>query len=164
LVEFVFDHGFVIGAGLKFPASCGKAGVTAEKREGDDATPSGRLVLRRVLYRADRIRRPPLCVVPVEPVSPQDGWCDDVANTAYNRLVRLPFAGRHEALWREDGIYDVIGVLDWNSLPIVRGRGSAIFLHAARPDLSPTAGCIAMALPDLLTCLAVGLTVITVRG
>jgi L,D-peptidoglycan transpeptidase YkuD (ErfK/YbiS/YcfS/YnhG family) len=164
LVEFAFEHGFVIGPGLKFPAVCGKAGVTAQKREGDAATPAGRLALRRVLYRADRLSRPPVCAVPVEPISPQDGWCDDVANAAYNQPVRLPFAGRYEALWRDDGIYDVIGVLDWNTAPILRGRGSAIFLHVARPDMAPTAGCIALALAELLACLAAGLTLISVRG
>ena len=42
------------------------------------------------------------------------------------------------------------------------GKGSAIFLHLARPDYTPTEGCIALALPDLLTTLAAGLTAIQV--
>ena len=75
-------------------------------------------------------------------------------------MIRLPHPARHEDLWRADGLYDVIGVLGWNDAPPVRGRGSAVFLHVARPDYAPTAGCITLALPDLLDALAVGLTAI----
>jgi L,D-peptidoglycan transpeptidase YkuD (ErfK/YbiS/YcfS/YnhG family) len=163
LVEFVYERGFLAGAGLKFPAVCGRAGVSARKIEGDGATPAGVLKLLRVLYRADRVRVP-VCNVPVEPLGPADGWCDDVSDPAYNRGVRLPYPGRHEALWRADGIYDVIGVLDWNVSPVVPGRGSAIFLHVAAADFGPTAGCVALALPGLLACLAAGLSAVCVRG
>ncbi len=111
----------------------------------------------RVLYRADRLRAPS-CAVLVEPIGPDDGWCDDPAAAAYNRMVRLPFAGRHEVLWRADGLYDVVGVLDWNNDPVVPASGSAIFLHVATPDYAPTAGCVALSKADLLTCLSAGLT------
>jgi len=161
LVEFRFRDGLLAGNGLRLRAVCGQSGVSARKMEGDGATPAGVLPLLRVLYRADRVKAP-RCAVPVEPISPADAWCDDPADPAYNRPVRLPFAGRNEALWRGDGIYDVCGVLGWNSAPIVPHRGSAIFLHVARPDFSPTEGCIALALPDLLTVLATGLTRIEV--
>ncbi len=146
---------------MRLRAVCGRAGVSEHKEEGDGATPAGRLALLRVLYRADRLRAPH-CAVPVEPIAPADAWCDDPADPAYNKQIRLPYAGRNEALWRTDGIYDVIGVLDWNLAPIIPGRGSAIFLHVATPDFSPTAGCIALALPDVLKCLAAGLTRIEV--
>jgi len=86
-----------------------------------------------------------------------------VADAAYNKPVRLPFSGRHEALWHEDGIYDVIGVLGWNIAPVIPGRGSAIFLHVARPDYGPTEGCIALALPDVMACLAKGLSKVIVE-
>ena len=163
MVEFKYESGFLAGAGLRLRAACGKAGVTAYKREGDEATPAGLLPLRQVLYRADRLA-PPRCTVPVTPISPADGWCDDVYDRAYDCAVRLPYAGRHEALWRDDGIYDVIGVLGWNFTPVVAGRGSAIFLHVARGDYTPTEGCIALALADLLACLAAGLIAISVSG
>jgi L,D-peptidoglycan transpeptidase YkuD (ErfK/YbiS/YcfS/YnhG family) len=162
LVEFVYRDGLLEGAGMRLRAVCGRAGVSAHKEEGDGATPAGRLALLRVLYRADRLRAP-RCAVPVEPIGPADGWCDDVADAAYNKPVRLPYAGRHEALWRADRIYDVVGVLGWNTAPIVPGRGSAIFLHVATPDFGPTAGCIALALADVLACLAAGLTGIEVK-
>ena len=135
--------------------------MTLHKQEGDEATPAAAMPLLQVLYRADRVAAP-RCMVPVGPISPADGWCDDLNDPAYNQPVRLPYSGRHEPLWRADGIYDVTGVLGWNTGPVVPGRGSAIFLHVARPDFGPTEGCIALALPDLLACLAAGLTGITV--
>jgi L,D-peptidoglycan transpeptidase YkuD (ErfK/YbiS/YcfS/YnhG family) len=119
------------------------------------------LPLRRVLYRADRVP-PPDCVVPSEPIAPEEGWCDDVGERDYNRLVRLPHDGHYEELWRQDGIYDLIGVLGWNDAPVQRGRGSAIFLHVARPNYAPTDGCIALALSDLRQLLAAGLTSVLV--
>jgi L,D-peptidoglycan transpeptidase YkuD (ErfK/YbiS/YcfS/YnhG family) len=133
---------------LTWRAVYGAGGITYVKREGDGATPAGILPLRRVLYRADRLARPRAAVA-VEPLAPQDGWCDDPAHRDYNTAITLPHAGRHEALWRQDGVYDVIGVLGWNDAPVERGRGSAIFLHVARPDWAPTEGCIALAAADL---------------
>ncbi len=125
------------------------------------ATPTGLLPLLRVLYRADRVK-PPRCAVPLEPIAPDDGWCDDSAHAAYNQQVSLPHPARHESLWRADAIYDIAGILGWNVSPIIPGAGSAIFLHVATPDLSPTAGCIALALPDLRAALETGLTTIRV--
>lgn len=148
---------------LVLRCALGRSGVTGDKREGDGATPAGRLALRRVLYRADR-GAAPACAVPVEPIDPADGWCDDPADAAYNRPVRLPHPARHEALWRADALYDVVGVLGWNDAPVVRGRGSAIFLHLAAPDGAPTAGCVALAPDDLRRALAAGLRAIEVRA
>jgi L,D-peptidoglycan transpeptidase YkuD (ErfK/YbiS/YcfS/YnhG family) len=161
LVEFTYQTGFLEGPGLRLRATCGRAGITTHKQEGDGATPAGRLSLLRLLYRADRLR-PPACSAPLEPISPTDAWCDDSASPAYNRQIRLPHEARHEKLWREDNLYDLIGILAWNTAPVVPGRGSAIFLHLASPDFAPTAGCIALALPDLLQCLAAGLTAVRV--
>ncbi len=136
----------------------GRGGVRPHKQEGDGATPAGLLPLRRVLFRADR-RAAPRTTVPVEPIAPDDGWCDDPADRRYNRPVRLPCEARHEALWRDDGLYDIVGVLGWNDAPVERGRGSAIFLHVARADYAPTEGCIALAAEDLAALLA-GLTAV----
>ncbi|HQT62917.1 MAG: hypothetical protein B7Z75_07630 [Acidocella sp. 20-57-95] len=161
MVEFHLNPaGFLEGPGLKFPASYGRAGISRLKQEGDGATPTGSLRLLRVLYRADR-EKPPLCVVPIEPVHPADGWCDDPAHPSYNQQVTLPFAASHEALHRTDNLYDIIGVLDWNIAPTIKHRGSAIFLHIATQDYEPTAGCIALSPPHLRQCLAAGLSMIT---
>ncbi len=162
MTEFLLRRGFLSGAGLQFRAALGRQGVAERKREGDGATPAGPLKLLRVFYRADRIR-PPACAVPLEPIGPKDGWCDDPADAAYNGMVRLPYPGRHEVLWRPDELYDIVGVLDWN-MPPSPGAGSAIFLHIARPDYAPTEGCIALAAADLRACLAAGLTSVEVVG
>lgn len=140
----------------------GEAGINVHKQEGDSATPCGVLPLRRVLYRADRMKPPACNALPREPIAPDDGWCDDPDDANYNRPVRLPYSGRHEALWRQDGLYDIIAVLGYNDSPVRRGFGSAIFLHVARADERPTKGCIAMSLPDLLWALDAGLTSIEV--
>lgn len=142
----------------------GKAGIRTDKQEGDGATPAGLLPLRRLLYRADRIAPPAAAGRRSEPLAPTDGWCDDPGHRDYNRQVALPHPARHEALWREDVLYDLIVVLGWNDDPVQRGRGSAIFLHVARPDLAPTEGCIALPLPDLRALLAAGLDAIEVRA
>ncbi len=154
------DGAFLL-AGERYRAALGRAGVRAEKSEGDGATPVGLLALRRVLYRADRVAIPRVAV-PREPIAPADGWCDDPADPAYNRMIRLPHPASHEELWRRDGLYDIIGVLGWNDDPPRPGRGSAIFLHVATVDFAPTAGCIALALPDLRAVLAAGLSFVEV--
>ena len=157
----VHRDGRLVLQGAVFRAALGRSGVTEHKEEGDGATPVGLMALRRVLYRADRLRAPE-CTVPVEPIAENDGWCDDPLSTDYNRMVRLPQDAHHEELWRTDGLYDVVGVLGWNDAPVVKGRGSAIFLHVARADYAPTEGCIALALPDLLRVLAAGVTYVLV--
>lgn len=144
-------------------AALGREGARGGKQEGDGATPAGLLPLRQVLYRPDRVTPPP-CAVAVRPLCPADGWCDDPARNDYNQLVQLPIDGSAEALWRDDSLYDIIGVLGWNDAPVCPGLGSAIFLHLARPDFTPTDGCIALALDDLQTVLASGLTEILVMG
>ena len=146
-----------------FRAAVGYGGIRTDKHEGDGGTPTGLLPLREVFYRADR-QPAPKCAVPVRKLAPYDGWCDDAAHPAYNRLVQLPINASAEALWRDDAIYDIIGVLGWNDDPVVPGRGSAIFLHLARPDFSPTEGCIALARDDLRHVLSAGLTEILVTA
>jgi L,D-peptidoglycan transpeptidase YkuD (ErfK/YbiS/YcfS/YnhG family) len=146
-----------------YRTALGRGGVRAGKREGDGATPAGLLPLRTVLYRPDRLP-PPACAVPVQPLAPHDGWCDDPTHPAYNRLVRLPVNASAEALWRDDAVYDIIGVLGWNDDPVRPGQGSAIFLHLARPNYALTEGCVALALDDLRRVLAVGLTEILVTA
>jgi len=146
-----------------FRAALGRGGVRADKHEGDGATPAGVLPLRNVLYRADRLVAPH-CGVPVQALGRDDGWCDDPAHPGYNRPIRLPAGASAEALWREDAVYDIIGVLGWNDDPVQPGRGSAIFLHVAQPDYAPTEGCVALAPDDLRRVLAMGLTEIVVRA
>lgn len=131
----------------------GRGGVRLDKREGDGATPVGAFALRRLLYRPDRLA-PPVTGLPVSALDPDDGWCDDPADAAYNRPVRPPFAASHERMWRDDALYDLVVVLGHNDAPPRPGLGSAIFLHVARPDYQPTEGCVALAASDLARLLA----------
>ncbi|MFH1034293.1 MAG: L,D-transpeptidase family protein [Pseudomonadota bacterium] len=137
-------------AGQTYRCALGRAGILEDKREGDGATPAGKYPLRRVLYRPDKFTTPPVSRLPLSPISPDDGWCDEPSHPAYNQPVKLPFSASHEELWRTDGLYDLIVVVGYNDDPVVPGRGSAIFLHVAREGYAPTAGCIAFSRPDLL--------------
>lgn len=127
--------------------------MRALKREGDGATPLGTMRLASVLYRRDRLQRP-RTALPLRPIRRSDGWCDAPDDRNYNRRVRLPYPASAENLWRPDELYDVVVVLDYNVRPRIRHRGSAIFLHLARPDSAPTAGCIALRRPHLLLLLS----------
>ncbi|MFC3692445.1 L,D-transpeptidase [Chenggangzhangella methanolivorans] len=128
---------------MAFPCALGPAGTVTTKREGDGGTPRGRLALRRLFRRADRGPRPP-SGLDTRTIRTTDGWCDAPGHRRYNRLITLPFSASHETLWRDDGLYDLVVELGWNDRPATPGRGSAIFLHAARPGFSPTAGCVAV--------------------
>jgi len=138
---------------LRFPCTLGRSGTVALKREGDGATPAGVWVLHEVLYRPDRLRRP-RTGLPLRVLRPDAGWCDAPGDRNYNRAVRHPYRASAERLWRADSLYNVVVVLGYNDRPRMRGRGSAIFMHLARPDLGPTEGCIALRQPHLLRLLA----------
>jgi L,D-peptidoglycan transpeptidase YkuD (ErfK/YbiS/YcfS/YnhG family) len=124
-------------------AAVGRAGVKAEKREGDGATPAGIYPLVSILYRPDKIAAP-VSRLAVKRLAPSDGWVDEPADANYNRPVSLPYPAGAERMWREDGLYDALVVIGYNIEPVVPGAGSAIFLHIATPDFAPTAGCVAV--------------------
>jgi L,D-peptidoglycan transpeptidase YkuD (ErfK/YbiS/YcfS/YnhG family) len=134
----------VLAAGpLAIPVALGRGGILANKREGDGGTPRGSFRLRRLWWRADRAARP-ATRLPVRPIRPDDGWCEDPGDCHYNRPIRLPAGGPGDRLRRDDHLYDFIIEIDHNTRPRVVARGSAVFLHLARPGLAPTAGCVAM--------------------
>jgi len=135
--------------GQVFPCAIGHGGIAIKTQEGDGITPLGSWPIREVFYRADRLEKP-ITIFPVRAIQKTDGWCDDPRDAPYNQHVQKPHASSHEDLWREDHVYDIIVVLGYNDDPIVSGKGSAIFMHLAREGFSPTAGCIALNLADLL--------------
>ena len=143
-VDLTYRGGYLTWPRGIAPAACGRAGVRSDKREGDGASPAGTYPLVCAFYRADRVERPPTGL-PLATLCPTDGWVDDPADPQYNRRVSLPYPGRHEPLWRTDGLYDLLVVVGYNTDPPLPGRGSAIFLHVATADFAPTAGCIAVA-------------------
>jgi L,D-peptidoglycan transpeptidase YkuD (ErfK/YbiS/YcfS/YnhG family) len=148
----VDSSGFALWGTRRMRCALGRTGISGDKHEGDGATPAGSFVLRRVIYRPDREPQPQTAL-PCQAMTPDDGWCDDPADPAYNQRVRLAYRASAENLWRADHVYDLIVVLGYNDAPVVKGRGSAIFLHMAQPDFAPTAGCVALAREDLLAML-----------
>jgi L,D-peptidoglycan transpeptidase YkuD (ErfK/YbiS/YcfS/YnhG family) len=134
---------------VQYPCSIGPSGIRLNKREGDCATPAGVWPIRYVMYRPDRLMRP-RTGLPVVPIRPDSGWCDDPGSAHYNRPVRLPIQQSHEMLWREDGVYDLVVVIGHNDRPPVPGYGSAVFIHVQQPDRRPTQGCIAFDRSSLL--------------
>jgi len=148
----VDPEGWLDAAGQRFRCALGKGGITRDKQEGDGATPTGRFALRRLLYRPDRLT-PPECRLTAGAIAPDDGWCDDPNHSDYNLPVKLPHQARCERMWREDEVYDLVVPLGYNDDPPVPGKGSAIFLHVARPLYVPTEGCVALARKDLIALL-----------
>lgn len=146
-------RGWLRCGSLLVPCALGRSGVTHMKREGDGATPAGRLRLTSLIVRRDRLPGP-RSPLPVRAMQPQDGWCEDPRHGRYNSPVRLPSPAAQDHLWRADHLYDIVGVLDWNLRPRIRGFGSAIFLHLCRAGFGPTAGCIALRGPELQRLLA----------
>lgn len=150
------SHGVLRHNSLLVPCALGRGGVRVDKREGDGATPIGTFPLRQLWYRADRLDTP-ATGLSRRIIGRDDGWCDDPEAAEYNRPINLPHPARHERLWREDALYDLIVELGYNDDPVVSGVGSAIFLHVARPGYGPTEGCVALLKDDLLRLLkAVG--------
>ena len=145
----VSSSGEVEFLGKVYKGALGKNGVTKDKKEGDWATPVGCFPIREIYYRSDRLAKPET-ILSIRPLEENDGWCEDLEDSNYNKLVKLPYDASHEELWREDHVYDIIVVLGYNDDPAVPGKGSAIFMHIARETYSPTAGCIALAQTDLL--------------
>jgi len=130
------------------PVALGRAGIRADKREGDGGTPRGSYHPVRLWWRADRLRRP-ASLLPTRRISRGDAWCEDPTDRRYNRSFNRSANEPGDRLWRDDHLYDLFLELDHTTRPRVAGRGSAVFIHVARPGLAPTAGCVALSLRDL---------------
>lgn len=137
-------EGRLIAGGRVFPCAIGRAGITHDKREGDGATPAGRWRLLHFYLRGPAPLRAPWRLT-----RRADIWCDDARSFLYNKPLQAPSRLSHEEMWREDGLYDLVGVMGYNLVPRVRGRGSAIFFHIATQELGPTAGCVALRARDM---------------
>ena len=141
--------GYLKYKNLKFKCALGKAGVGKKKKEGDNITPKGSYKLLGLFYRSDRIPNFKT-ILKKRKINKKMGWCDDVNNKNYNKLIKLPCNFSHEKLYRRDKIYDLVVPINYNTNKIARGKGSAIFLHVAKKNYSPTKGCIALKKKDLI--------------
>jgi len=136
-------RGWLIAGHHTIPVALGRGGIIANKREGDGGTPKGAFRPRRLWWRADRAPRPQT-FLPVRAIRPEDAWCEDPESRHYNRPIKLGRESIGDRLTRDDHLYDFIIEIDHNTRPTIAGRGSAVFLHLARPNFSPTAGCVSM--------------------
>lgn len=128
---------------LKFKCSLGKKGIGLKKREGDNITPVGTYKILKVFYRKDRIRKISSKFKLFE-IKKKMGWCDDPRSKNYNKLILLPSKYKYEKLYRKDSLYDIILVLNYNTKPIIKNKGSAIFIHVANKSFIKTKGCIGL--------------------
>ena len=147
------SQGILTFAGCAIPVALGRGGLKANKREGDGGTPIGTFRPLRLWWRKDRHTRP-TTTLPVRAIRQSDGWCEDPASRHYNQPVNLAPDSTADRLARSDHLYDFIVEIDQNTRPRIAGRGSAVFLHLARPGFAPTAGCIAMTHASMLRLLA----------
>jgi len=138
-----------LGTAHTVQCALGRSGIAVKQGEGDGVTPVGSFALLGVMVRADRIALPKTAL-DVSTINKNDGWCDDPASPDYNSPITLPHKASHEKLCRDDALYDVIVDVDFNRSEPTPGKGSAIFIHVARPAYTPTEGCVALALNDLL--------------
>jgi len=147
------SRGWLIAGMLALPVALGRGGIKANKREGDGSTPRGNFRLRQLWWRADKHPRPTTSL-PVQRITSNDGWCENPADRRYNRLIKVPADADADRLARKDNLYDFIIEIDHNTRPRVAGRGSAVFIHAARQGFTPTAGCVALEINSLRIILA----------
>jgi L,D-peptidoglycan transpeptidase YkuD (ErfK/YbiS/YcfS/YnhG family) len=147
-------RGILLAGPRTMPVVLGRGGIRANKFEGDGATPRGRFRLVRLWWRADRHPHPST-LLPARRIHPTLAWCEDTTDRRYNRSFQRSAGDSGDRLWRDDHLYDFIIEIDHNTRPRIAGRGSAVFVHLARPNRSPTAGCVALAPKDLQRLLAV---------
>tara|TARA_B100001093_G_scaffold430848_1_gene426687 strand:- start:114 stop:608 length:495 start_codon:yes stop_codon:yes gene_type:complete len=140
---------YLIFKDKQFQCSIGRAGFSKEKKEGDGCTPVGTFHVKRIFYRDDRIKNLDTNIDKII-INQFDGWCDDPGQKEYNQLIKFPYNFSAERLYRNDSLYNIVCVLNYNTNPIIRGLGSAIFLHVAHDNYKPTEGCVALKQEDLM--------------
>ena len=139
---------------LKFRCSLGKAGIRKKKKEGDNITPRGIFKITSIYYRPDRIKKISTQLKKIK-ITKNIGWCDDPTSNFYNREIKLPNKFSHEKFYRKDNLYDIIAILNYNTKPIIRNKGSAIFIHIANSNYKPTSGCVGIKKSSLIKLLSI---------
>ena len=148
-MNIIIKKHFLFYKDYKLKCSIGKSGFTHSKKEGDLTTPKGLFGLGLVYYRKDRIKSVK-CKIKKRIIRKNMGWCDDAKSKKYNQEISFPFNYKAEKLYRSDKIYDIFINIKYNQSPIIKGKGSAIFLHLSNKKYKPTKGCIAILKKDFL--------------
>ena len=133
---------------FKFKCCIGKNGTTSNKIEGDKKTPKGIFSLGPVFYRKDRIKNL-VTKLRKKEINKLMGWCDDVKNKNYNKLIKVNNKIGHEKLFQKKTNYDVLIPIEYNTKKTKKNKGSAIFIHLTK-NYKKTLGCIALKKNDLL--------------
>ena len=148
-MHILIKNKYLIFGNYRIKCAVGKRGIGKKKKEGDFITPIGSFKIKFLLYRKDRIKKLKTELKAI-PIQKDMGWCNDPASIMYNKLVNVPFKFSYEKLFRKDNVYDLIAVLNYNTNPIKKNKGSAIFLHVAKKNYANTAGCVAIKKTKLL--------------
>jgi len=139
----VKKNGYLKYKNFKFRCSIGKAGIKTKIKEGDNITPKGTYKILSIYYRKDRVKKFKSSIKKII-IKKKMGWCDDIKSKSYNKQIRLPSKHSHEILYRKDNINDIVCVINYNTNPILKNKGSAIFLHIAKKNYQKTKGCVAL--------------------
>jgi L,D-peptidoglycan transpeptidase YkuD (ErfK/YbiS/YcfS/YnhG family) len=137
-----------------FRCALGKNSVKKKMQEGDNITPKGIFKITKIYYRQDKIKKIKTLIKKIK-IRKEMGWCDDPRSIFYNKQIKLPSKFSYERLYRKDHIYDLLAVLNYNTNPVIKNKGSAIFMHIAKKNYSPTAGCVALKKNDLIKLLEI---------
>ena len=150
----VKKSGYLKYKNLKFRCALGKNGIKKKIKEGDNVTPKGIFKITKIYYRQDKIKKIRTSIKKIK-IKKNMGWCDDPDSNFYNKQIKIPNKFSYEKLYRNDRIYDLLAVLNYNINPVVKNKGSAIFIHIAKSNYRPTAGCIALKKFDLVKLLQI---------
>jgi len=136
---------------LNYRAKCaiGKRGIGYKRKEGDLITPKGKYKIKYILYRKDRVKKLQSKLKKII-IRKNMGWCNDSKSKNYNKLIRLPSSYSYEKLYRKENLYDLILVLNYNMNPVIKNKGSAIFIHVVKNNYKKTEGCVALKKRQLL--------------
>ena len=150
----VKKSGYLKYKNFKFRCALGKNGIKKKTKEGDKITPIGIFKITKIYYRHDKIKNLKTSIKKIK-IKKNMGWCDDQKSDFYNQQIKLPNKFNYEKLYRNDRIYDLLAVLNYNTNPVIKKKGSAIFIHIAKKNYKKTLGCIALKKEDLIQILQI---------
>ena len=147
-MHILIDKNYLTYNKFKVKGAIGKKGIGNKRKEGDLITPKGQFKIKYILYRKDRVKI--YTSLKKKVIKKNMGWCDDPKSNYYNKIVKLPFVYNHERLYKKENTYDIILVLNYNMNPVIKNKGSAIFIHVAKNNFKKTEGCVAIRKFELL--------------
>ena len=142
-MHILINKNYLTYNNYKVKCALGKRGIGNKRREGDFITPRGNFKIKYILYRKDRIKRIQSKIKKII-IKKNMGWCDDPLSKDYNKLIKIPSEYSYEKLYKKDNVYDIILVLNFNMNPVIKNKGSAIFIHVTKENYKKTEGCVAI--------------------